>query len=232
MGTFSGKYLSAAKAAVPLLEGSFYERYYGISYSRVRAIDDVKEATGEPTSPDFAAICVELARSGAPAAGASLVAQNGTVIEQEQILTTHNLATRFGALHLTDKLPLGDLARECFTWICRQHQLGIDNWRARLQMMKNSAYAWRQMLFFLALAQPDARAELIAWAAEHLGRQRPAFRERFAPAVRGLSHVAAGGVFDGDGRAQTVDGKARRFLGWTTARHWLMQDAASTAAAR
>jgi hypothetical protein len=132
---------------------------------RVRAINAVKQAWGVPTSPAFAAMCVELARSALQRSNVSFVAQKDD-----------NLAVLFAELRLSDKLPLGDLARDCFTWICGQHQLGIKDWRARLQMVKNSAYAWRQMVFFITLAQPATREKLIAWAIEHLRKQGARFR--------------------------------------------------------
>jgi hypothetical protein len=244
MGTFSDKYLAAAQGAALIVEGTLYERYYGLSYASVLGIDvaakralpgekgkaswitrllgrDKEQAPSRASaSSTFAALCAELA--GPASDKASFVAKNGTVIEQEQILTTHNLAPLFAEFRLTERLAVVQLARECFSWICRQHQSGIKDWRARLQMMKNTAYAWRQMLFFVSLAPSDDLDGFVAWTREHLAKQGPAFRERFAPAVCGLEHVAAGGRFDNQGLARTPRGEGRRFLGWTTERHWLM----------
>ncbi len=91
-GTFSGKFLAAAKLAGELLTGSVYERYYGIDYRQVLAIEDVRrrDGLGAATSPAFDQLC--RARAGVEA-GTWSVAANGMVIEQAQILTTHNLAT-------------------------------------------------------------------------------------------------------------------------------------------
>ena len=36
-------------------------------------------------------------------------------------------------------------------------------------MIKNSAYAWRQMIFFLALLPTDTTDTFLAWAHDHLG---------------------------------------------------------------
>jgi hypothetical protein len=84
------------------------------------------------------------------------VARNGAIIEQEQILTTHNLAVLVDGLGLRDALEprLPELARRCFTWICWRQQLKSADWRSRLHMVKNTAYAWRQMVFFLWLLGP------------------------------------------------------------------------------
>lgn len=47
---------------------------------------------------------------------------------------------------------------------------------------------------------------------------------RFGPAIDGLAHVIAGGRFDKSGRAlQPASG--RRFLGWATGSHWVLDHA-------
>jgi hypothetical protein len=222
MGDFSEKYLRAAQQAGSLLGGTLYERYYGISYAQLQQIDDVSPSRyGTPTSAAFTRLCYERAGT-APGGGRWSVARNGTVIEQEQILTSHNLAVLFGALGLARALEpqLEELARRCFVWICRQQQQRIDGWQPRLRMVKNSAYAWRQMVFFLALLPTERVDMFLEWAYEHLAQQRPAFHARFRPALHGLALTAAGGSLDGQqhGRA----GRTRRFLGWTSERHWLL----------
>lgn len=62
MGAFSGSFLRAAQSAGDLLRNSVYERYYGLDYGRVLAIDDLqKDRFGTATSAGFAALCQELA---------------------------------------------------------------------------------------------------------------------------------------------------------------------------
>jgi len=215
MGEFSEKYLLAAKEAAGILEGTLYERYYGISYADVRRIDDVEPSRFvAPTSPAFIRMCRE--RAGAGSGEGSSPARNGTIIEQEQILTTHNLAALYVRLDLsaTIRPRLGELARACFDRICRRLQEKTDAWGARLRAVKNSAYAWRQMVFFLSLL-PDGEVEaFLSWAGDRLAGQRTGFRERFQPALRGLSMAA---------RGEPPRGDAPAFLGWTTGRHWLLE---------
>jgi hypothetical protein len=223
MGEFSEKYLRAAQQAGTLLEVTLYERYYGISYAQVRQIDDVRPSRyGTPTSDDFARLCRELAGE-TDGKGRWSVARNGKIIEQEQILTTHNLAVLFDSLGLVETLGpmLDELARRCFIWICAQQQQRRDSWHAKLRMLKNSAYAWRQMIFFLALLPDEQVQSFLSWADQHLGLQPAAFQARFRPALEGLNQVAAGAALDPV--AQSGDAPAtRRFLGWTTEPHWLM----------
>ena len=218
MGAFSENFLRAAQVSARVLRGTLYERYYGIPCDRVLGLDDVeKKRFGAPISPGFASLCEELA--GATARGSSSVARNGTIIEQAQILTTHNLAALFNEFGLATSLPLPQLARQCFKWICRRQQMKINEWRGRLQMMKNSAYAWRQLVFFLSLVDaPEVRA-FVDWSADYLIEQTDGFCQRFEPVVAGLRFVVAGNHFGADGQAGPC---GRRFLGWSVERHWLL----------
>jgi hypothetical protein len=159
------------------------------------------------------------------------VARNGTIIEQAQILTTHNLAQLISGLDLLDELRpvFPELARRCFEWICTRQQLQIRDWQAEMQNVKNSAYAWRQMIFFLSLANEDGLPPFLDWTNEYLAKQREDFRSRFAPVIDGLRLVAERGQFDAAGRNRASGG--RRFVGWTLRRHWLLperRDATST----
>jgi hypothetical protein len=113
---------------------------------------------------------------------------------------------------------LQDLARDCFKWVCRRQQLHISDWRAELQSIKNTAYAWRQILFYLSMIEQAELNAFLDWCAHHLTEQTEDFRHRFAPAMEGLLTVARGDRFDSDG---THAAGGRRFLGWTTKRHWL-----------
>jgi hypothetical protein len=224
MGAFSERYLRAAQAAAPVLADTLYEHYYDLPLDRVLALDDIQKTRyGAPESPGFAALCVELA--GVRREGSEWsVARNGAIIEQAQILTTHNLGQLLAGLSLRDELRpvLPDLARRCFEWICRRQQLVIRDWRAEMQNVKNSAYAWRQMIFYLSTADADEVPRFLDWAGDHLAKQREEFRDRFAPARLGLEAIARGGRFDGAGFDTATGG--RRFLGWTLERHWLLPE--------
>lgn len=162
----------------------------------------------------FEALC--RARAGEPAGGAydrSYVARNGKVIEQEQVLTTHNLAVLVSELGLQATLAprCGELARGCFAWICRtQRALAKAPWKSRLRGVKNSAYAWRQMVFFLA---PVPEADLHGFldsAREHLAAQPEDLRIRLEAALQDLERAARGAP------------PRRPFLGWATTKHWLL----------
>jgi hypothetical protein len=112
------------------------------------------------------------------------------------------------------------MARQCFVWICRRQQLPQNDWHAQLIIIKNTAYAWRQMLVYLSFVSASEFAEFVAWAASHLEAQRPEFHSRFRPAFDGL--VAAS-----QGQSPPVSYLGRsspcQFLGWSKSRHWLLE---------
>jgi hypothetical protein len=224
MGAFSGKFVEAAKIAARTLRGSLYARYYDLPVDAVLRIQDVKkQAThAAASSADFARLCTDRAGVGAEGRRSFSVAGNGKIIEQEQILTTHNLAALVEALGLepTVRSRAVDLAEQCFQAICKELQITSGRHHARLTRVKNSAYAWRQMVFFLSFAGDDAVRAFPARAAEILAKQPAAFQRRFRPALNGLALVARGG----DLTAAEQRGDARRFLGWATGGHWLLAE--------
>jgi hypothetical protein len=218
MDAFAGTFLRAAQAAGDLLERTLYERYYGISYAQLRAIEDVKRKPygGAPASDGFFQLCLE--RSGSE--GARWVARNGTIIEQAQVLTTHNLAVLFQALGLGETLRprLTELASRCLAWICVRLQQPAPYFHNRLHAVKNAAYAWRQMIFYLSLAPENEVRAFLGWAKDHVGQQPADFQARFRPALQGLARAIDGRPVED---ADAPDGP-RRFLGWTTGGHWLL----------
>ena len=222
MGAFSNKFLQAANQAADLLEGTLYATYYTIDYANIRTLSSPQSPTGRRVwqsdkIPDdqannlFFKLC-EL-RSGVTYGGFS-VAVRGMIIEQQQILTTQNLAVLYQLPAIAEALDNEQLAQACFTWICQRLQIKVETWHATLIQIKNSAYAWRQMLFFLALLPEAAVSRFLFWAEDHLSAQPVAFQHRFHPALLGLILAAHGRSIDDDRTAQ-------RFLGWSAAEHWL-----------
>jgi hypothetical protein len=224
MGEFGTKFLRAAQWAATRLEGTLYARYYDLPVARIQALAGGAPARrGARISPGFGDLCRERAQEQAGAgagsgAGAGTpgsrwsVASNGTVIEQAQVLTTHNLAVLFDSLGLEEALgpDLEPMARRCCTWAFRRLRFRPDEiWHARLIALKSCAYAWRQMVFYLSLLPPQTQGAFVEWAEAELDRQRPELRERLRPVLAGL-RTALHGI------------PSRPFLGWTTGRHWLL----------
>ncbi|MFD4557762.1 hypothetical protein ACFWP5_26135 [Streptomyces sp. NPDC058469] len=242
MDAFGPKFLVAAGIAGELLGGSPYERYYGIDYAAIRdlaiaeATVEAREAagrsheagTGARTSPGFARLCAEraAAASSAPAGSSgsssgSWVAANGKVIEQAQILTTHNLATLVHRVGIAPEPGWADLARRSFGTVCRlTARVHRNPWP--FPTIKDAAYAWRQLVFHLSLCPPAEQRRVLADLDAEAARHAAHVAGRLAPALAGLRLVADGGTFAPDGTAD--EGRARRLLGWTTDGHWLATD--------
>lgn len=221
MGSFSEKFPAAAVISGELLQGSLYADYYEIDYAAIRAswgghaslgaLSRWREPVEKGHAEDFSRLCLRRAGQLPVRSG---VAGNGVLIEQQQIVTTQNLAPLFNALNLAPHLApfLIQMAKTCFTWICSLLQARPHSRHQQLVDVKNSAYAWRQMLFFLSLVPRSEVAAFIAWASLHLEAQAPVFQRRFDPAIKGLQAAFQKAPMPAEGR---------RLLGWTTGDHWL-----------
>lgn len=224
MGRFSAKYASAALQAWRVVQGTIYARYYGIELDAELVTSSwlgrLKTGKVQPPSLEeqFSDLCTRRAGT-APGKGFS-VARNGTIIEQQQVLTTHNLAVLVGQLGLQQPMAAHfmSMAQECFAWVLQRLQVRVhaSDWHSRLVHTKNAAYAWRQMVFFLAMLEPlerkgEAVEDFLRWAHEQLAAQPRAFAARLRPALVGLAQAASG----------PVRGEGRVFLGWSQGVHWL-----------
>lgn len=219
MGTFTGQFLAAAQVAGKLLSGSLYARYYGVPYDRIASMRAEGRQHERSTCPELARLCSELA--GATSVGRGSPAANGTVIEQQQIITTHNLAVLFATLGLGDQLraELPDLSRSCYASILDRLERVPSGWVQRLRVVKQAAYAWRQMLFFLSRASAAEQTAFLAWAQAELAKRSERIRVGFSPAVLGLGATLAGQAPHATDPSSPM---GIRFLGWTTGRHWLL----------
>ena len=80
------------------------------------------------------------------------VADNGAIVEQQMVATTHGLLPLLELLGL-DGARLLDVARRCFSRL-RAPAPG----KAYLHARKDFAYGFRQMVLFLSLAGPEHQA--------------------------------------------------------------------------
>lgn len=208
MGDFGPKFLEAAKTSTELLEGTLYADYYRIDLAEIRALEIAQPSSSSwpAASTPFGRLC-HARVGGTPKR--STPAANGKIVEQQQILTTHNLAPLVLALDLRGDLAgdLAGMARRCFKWICwRLWKSSGHTGHAELIVLKNTAYAWRQMIFFLSLLPQAEQQEFLGWAVGHLQGQNEKVRERFEPVLQALIEVA---------RGKSSSGDTRPFLGWT-----------------
>ena len=140
------------------------------------------------------------------------MAKNGKIIEQAQIITTHNLAVVFKAfkLKVVMKDELERMAQNCLFWICRKQSIKTDNWRQKLKLRKNCAYAWRQMIFYLSFLSDDSIWNFVLWGQEKIDGLPDDVKQDFDQYYQGFQQVV---------RTYTKDKKNGKYsgpiyLGW------------------
>lgn len=215
MGEFSPKYAHAASIAADFLKGSLYEKYYQIDYSEFgKRKSFFSKNIGKKDANEFSKICISRAPKSEDRWS---VAGNGVIIEQQQILTTQNLAALFSQLELDKSLlhQLPYLVKKTFKWICARQQKSLDNYHSKLIMTKNTAYAWRQLIFYLSLIEEKEIEAIYSQLQEYLSRQQNDFTVKFQPVLNGLAES----IGLNSGRMDTY----RPFLGWTIGSHPLIR---------
>ncbi|WP_286074990.1 hypothetical protein [Stenotrophomonas sp. 59] len=195
MGAFAPGFAAAARHAGRFTAGSLYARYYGIDSMLLERLGEPRPRTGRQSQhrvDDLAGLC--LARADL-APGQAGPAANGAVIEQVQILTTHNLAVLFDRFQLDAVLAeeLPDMIQRGFSAVCTDLQQVAPHWHAWLTARKRGAYAWRQMVFFLSRLDDAGLAQSMATLRSLFAAQPSGFQRRFAPAMDGLVVASQGG---------------------------------------
>jgi hypothetical protein len=216
MGRFSPKFVEAVHIAAVHLRGSLYESYYRLDYRDIAT--RLSAAGTDRAAPDtLAAICAE--RAG-ESLGTWKAASNGRIIEQQLVITSHNLAALFELRGVHDRLAdrAVDLAGRCYAWTLSHLQLPLKegDWRTELHRIKNAAYAWRQMVFLLSLRPSEAPA-FLTHADALLNHQTGSFSQRFRPAVQGLRMALE------TPEVWAADSQSTPFLGWKDTHRWRVQ---------
>lgn len=193
-GRFSPAYSRAAVFACDVMRGTLYARYFDLPAD---------------APANLALAC----RMRAGAGGRGRVVGNAMMIEQGQILTTHNLAQLTHRLELLPVLSerAADLADTCFARLLSRLRHLPPDIRAARRAVRDAAHAWRQMLFFLSIAPPPAVPAFLERSAALMESEDSGLQERFAPVLTGLRAVAAGRRFDARGQ---TDDRGRRLTAW------------------
>lgn len=226
MGAFSEKFTEAVLQAGELLEDTVYARYYAIDYPslKIELTKPVTVAAPAPTKRKKAVKTIsqthdqkKLAILCAQRANVALhswqPAWNGMIIEQQQILTTQNLAVLWVGLGLEQTLQteLPQLARTSLLWIYKQLQIKPSSWHSQLLIQKNTAYAWRQIVFFLSLLSETQQTSFLDFATQQLASQPTNLHKNFKPLLRGLANALT--------HKPLEQGHGKIFLGWTKENH-------------
>lgn len=205
MGSFSWKFQRAAQQASALVAGTLYARYYAIDAEAIAGLP-AREALDGPQAGAFADMCRH--RAGVESGGWS-VAANGAVIEQAQVLTTHNLALVVSAYGCAPDTGWAAAATASLRAAVRGLQ-GAETQPKPLRLLKNAAYAWRQAVFYLSMLPADESLDVLESVQQEA--ERP-----------GASGVVAARLFD-DARG-CLNGERRVVLplyGWAHGRHAIL----------
>lgn len=234
MGRFARKFLAAAQLAAALLEGSLYERYYGLDYAEIAAIRPPAATPSRPrrwferllsretsthevpptmpptmpptVGPTFDEVCKRAIDRGA----GSSVARNGMVIERQQVLTTHNLAALVGPGGVTPSTQWDELALKATGHAAELLHLAQTQQRP-LSTVKDAAYAWRQAIFFTTMAGADRQADIV----DRMQQVPKAGLWPMTEVIAGIAGVAAAD-------AGSDPALHRPFLGWSVGPHWAL----------
>lgn len=203
MGRFSTKYAAAFDLAAGHLAGTLYARYYRIGGA---ALETARRAANPAEA--FSELC--LARAQTPGHRWCVVC-NGMVVEQAQILTTHNLASLVAA-GFAPRDGWRTAAEGAFTHVAG-HAARLQGNRRPQRKLKDLSYAWRQMVFYVAQLDDDRQVEFLDWARQD-AVARPEFaRERLLSLLDDLARP----------------GVRPPLLGWGHGRHWLIGGTPTTA---
>ncbi|USY22704.1 transcriptional regulator [Nocardiopsis exhalans] len=207
-GRLSPKFLRAARLAAERTRGGLYARYYGLDPEQ---LPSPAQGTDNPWTASGALARLCQRRAGDPSGG---VAAAGMVIEQAQILTTHNLAL------LEDLGASPDQGWAVAAWDAYETVVGIldrlPRVEGRLGHVKNAAFAWRQCVYFLSRCSEEEQRAALDRMTDRIAYPRHT-REILTPILAGLRQAVAGHS------PVEEEGRVRLFLGWSNRRHWVLR---------
>jgi len=218
-GHFVQKFDDAAFDAGTLLCGSIYERYYNLDYSVFEKRFSRADASNKFNKS--VNTLIELAAKKHldkdERINQNFVVYNGKLIERAQIYTTHNLATLvtegIELKHSYEELAIMAFNHSMCTLMrsIKAKRQGTNY----LRSIKNSAYAWRQAIFFLSLS-PENTVNASIHKAEELF-----FRSLGEDITRKLFKKLKISTYD-----ECSDENAHSFLAWTSSPHWVLEHVA------
>ncbi len=186
MGKFSDKFVKAAKIGASLLRGSIYAFYYGLVQ-----LYETLHNNADYTADMLVEECKRRADRQHLMWGSA--AANGEVIEWQQIITTHNLASLFSTLSLNDSLDCMELAIRTWKWIVETiSQMPTTFSTNTLHIRKNVAYAWRQLIFYGSMVEAYGLIEALSTEPTFVALSDDQRTHMFATFLNPLSIAAEG----------------------------------------
>ena len=200
-GRFSPKFLHAAQLTAEKLGSSIYAEHYGLS----ECFEKIESFEGDNALANFNELCTSV-RTGYS------IAENGIVIEQCQLLTSHNLIPLIVKLDL--QLDWVDLISKIWRWILGAMSQVPTGWPAKLRLRKDVAYAWRQLVVFTCLIddQLETIGELKEWERFEKGTTKYTFYHCVETFVKPFEEAFAGNLRRPALRGWSVGNEPRQFF--------------------
>ncbi len=107
-----------------------------------------------------------------------------------------------------------------FRWLLTELSARRPDWHSKLIAVKNAAYAWRQLLFYLSQISRDNVAVKLDEMDKALAKYPAELNQRFRPVLIGLKNAVSGESPESHG--------GKRLLGWSSDRHWFLATPGST----
>ena len=171
-GQFSKSFVDSAREAASIMPNTIYARYYGLDYKKLRDKLRLDSDFDHSKYKDLGLCLMNECSVNVPKEGGH-TARNACILENQQIITTHNLASNMINLGLQKKTEDkgGQMAVDCAKSIVadvrslQNIQQGIDmnnlSYKVKLHKIMAIAKAWRQMLFYLSFSKRNRDQELI-----------------------------------------------------------------------
>jgi len=145
--------LEAARAAEKVLAGSVYERYFDLH----AAFQQVADVSFDPFA--FGVLC-ELRAGFTTRSSQNMQKRKDCIVEQLQVMTSNNLAALVVSLGLVESIDVNwdDLVLSTWQWVLAKLEDPPEEEDARGLVCREVATAWRQLIFYLALASSQKTA--------------------------------------------------------------------------
>eukprot|EP01117_Protostelium_nocturnum_P018124 TRINITY_DN7513_c0_g1_i1.p1 TRINITY_DN7513_c0_g1~~TRINITY_DN7513_c0_g1_i1.p1 ORF type:complete len:824 (+),score=268.02 TRINITY_DN7513_c0_g1_i1:117-2474(+) len=208
MHSFSQTFVNATKKSFELLQGTLYQRYFGLT-----SVNE-KVAKASFSEKELYDLCIQLSKANP---GGWNTANNGKIIEACMILSTHNLAVMYSHPVIRKKLEgvVQTLPSKIFWRICKDVSLlsGMP-WKAQLQTVKDASYAWRQMIFFASLLPNGGDVAFFEFCDSHLKKQNEEVNRKLGGHLNRLKKAW---------KDESHPWPGSTLVGWTTEKHSLMK---------
>lgn len=203
---FSARFARAAEQVVEHA-GSAYLAYYGL------AADLSQLAENGFGRKAFAAVCRRRAEAAGSGTSRWSVARNGMVIEQGQLLTSHNLASlaSLGVGADPEAAVRGAFA-DVVRLACDAGRSDDSGQYLAMSRARAAGLAWRHVVWFAALLPAEAGTRLLRDLADTAGREPGGLPGALATAVADLRAAYEGTT------------PARPLLGWSNGPHPLLAE--------